>query len=821
MKKQVFMQVGARHISQLGRELVTDYVTALTELVKNSYDADAEAVEIIFENLKSNDGRIIIIDTGNGISSEDIVNKWAVIGTNNKIRQTHSTKYGRRYAGKKGIGRFSVERLAEHCTILSFTETERFQYFTNWNLYEGINIPEFIQRCEILCATNDISSAKYIKCAVEYLILSEGVDSQDKKAIMDFLGSNTFTFELFLGNPLWIMGFKNFLLPILEKYKDEEKMVQEIGNMISDENDAEIENAYERLKQLYSEKKVRKDKPTGTIMILDHLRDQWGKSDIEKIIKELILLVAPTQSKENNFKVSIKTEEYKDIERNELTNDVLDLAFAEVKAYFIDNEENNEKIKKFVIEYKENRSKKEMTHIEDVELPFLCGHFKLHLYYYVRDQRYLSNGSINQSTARKILDIFCGVKVYRDGFRVRPYGDSGNDWLLLDHKKIKDTHGYLVGNNQLIGEIEVGQEENPLLVDSTNREAIIENEAFNQLKNYVIKAIQYIQNVRFEEYKEERRRAEEEQKKNEEKAEKTKATIDKNVGAYLTEIDAAVQKGDVDQIHGLSVQLADAVAEERQRSDQLLGETKAYYEEQLVSKERELSLYKNLASLGILAGAFGHETGDVFARINNDIQLLKYYFGQNELIGDSETVTETCFGRLERDLNRVGSYSRLLLSFLKKNKRERKQIFNWGEATKNLVRLYKKILDSFDIYLDTGDIEEIESPIKMYEIDFESIIINLVTNAFEAVKNKENAKIKISIKSIIGGANIIVEDSGNGVPEDKKEWIFKPFNTTKKEDGVGLGLTILNDIVEKYEGVISVEQSSLGGAKFIIGFALR
>ena len=127
MKKQVFMQVGARHISQLGRELVTDYVTALTELVKNSYDADAEAVEIIFENLKSNDGRIIIIDTGNGISSEDIVNKWAVIGTNNKIRQTHSTKYGRRYAGKKGIGRFSVERLAEHCTILSFTETERFQ----------------------------------------------------------------------------------------------------------------------------------------------------------------------------------------------------------------------------------------------------------------------------------------------------------------------------------------------------------------------------------------------------------------------------------------------------------------------------------------------------------------------------------------------------------------------------------------------------------------------------------------------------------------------------------------------------------------------
>lgn len=821
MKKQVFMQVGARHISQLGRELVTDYVTALTELVKNSYDADAEAVEIIFENLKSNDGRIIIVDTGNGISSGDIVNKWAVIGTNNKIRHTHSIKYGRRYAGKKGIGRFSVERLAEHCKILSFTATERFQYFTNWNLYEGINIPEFVQRCEILCATNDISSAKYIKCAIEYLILSDGVDINDKRAIIDFLGGDKFTFEIFLGNPLWITGLQNFLLPILEKYKDDEKMVQEIGNVISDEDDADIRDAYKRLEKLYIEKNVKKDKITGTIMILDHLRDQWGKSDIEKIIKELILLVAPTQSRENNFKVSIKTEEYKDIERNELTNDVLDLAFAEVKAYFIDKEEPNGKIKKFVIEYKENKSKNAVIHLEDVELPFLCGHFKLHLYYYVRDQRYLSNGSINQSTVRKILDIFCGVKVYRDGFRVRPYGDSGNDWLLLDHKKIKDTHGYLVGNNQLIGEIEVGQEENPLLVDSTNREAIIENEAFTQLKNYVIKAIQYIQNVRFEEYKEEKRKAEEEQKKNEEKAEKTKVKIDQNVGTYLTQIDVAAQKGDVHQIRGLSVQLADAVVEERQRSNQLLGETKAYYEEQLISKEREVSLYKNLASLGILAGSFGHETGDVFARINNDIKLLKYYFKQNDLIEESEDLMENCFGRLERDLNRVGSYSRLLLSFLKKNKRERKQIFNWGSTTKNLVKLYKKILDSFNIDLDTEGIEEINSPIKMYEIDFESIIINLVTNAFEAVKNKENAKIKISIKSVVGGAKIIVEDSGNGVPEDKKEWIFKPFNTTKKEDGVGLGLTILNDIVEKYEGIILVEQSLLGGAKFVVEFALR
>ena len=103
-------------------------------------------------------------------------------------------------------------------------------------------------------------------------------------------------------------------------------------------------------------------------MILDHLRDQWGKSDIEKIIKELILLVAPTQSKENNFKVSIKTEEYKDIERNELTNDVLDLAFAEVKAYFIDNEDYFQRKAVFVDE-----KGKEFEDNEDRSIFFVRG----------------------------------------------------------------------------------------------------------------------------------------------------------------------------------------------------------------------------------------------------------------------------------------------------------------------------------------------------------------------------------------------------------------------------------------------------------------
>lgn len=112
------------------------------------------------------------------------------------------------------------------------------------------------------------------------------------------------------------------------------------------------------------------------------------------------------------------------------------------------------------------------------------------------------------------------MKIYRDGFRVRPYGEEGNDWLLLDKIKISDPHGYRVGNNQVIGVVNINSDANPLLIDSTNREAIIENEAFAQLKQVVNKCINIIENHRYTQYLEER---------NKQKLQKRRKNENKNV----------------------------------------------------------------------------------------------------------------------------------------------------------------------------------------------------------------------------------------------------------------------------------------------------
>lgn len=121
---------------------------------------------------------------------------------------------------------------------------------------------------------------------------------------------------------------------------------------------------------------------------------------------------------------------------------------------------------------------------------------------------------------------------------------------------------------------------------------------------------------------------------------------------------------------------------------------------------------------------------------------------------------------------------------------------------------------SFDITLNFVCEDTIEYKIK--QIDFESIVINMITNAFEQVKGRENRKITVTISQSASHLIIYFEDSGTGVPEGKEKEIFRPFETTK-ENGIGLGLNIVKDIVEKYHGDISVKRSeTMLGAKFIV-----
>ena len=106
----------------IGRDLITDRVTALFELVKNCYDANAQHVNVIFENVGVGKSLSVIRveDDGYGMSFEDIRDKWMVIGTSSKRTHPYSPEpYNRKCVGEKGIGHFAVDKLGDNVSIIT------------------------------------------------------------------------------------------------------------------------------------------------------------------------------------------------------------------------------------------------------------------------------------------------------------------------------------------------------------------------------------------------------------------------------------------------------------------------------------------------------------------------------------------------------------------------------------------------------------------------------------------------------------------------------------------------------------------------------
>jgi C4-dicarboxylate-specific signal transduction histidine kinase len=158
----------------------------------------------------------------------------------------------------------------------------------------------------------------------------------------------------------------------------------------------------------------------------------------------------------------------------------------------------------------------------------------------------------------------------------------------------------------------------------------------------------------------------------------------------------------------------------------------------------------------------------------------------------------------------------MIVEFLRKHKRDVKENLDFGIVLNQVCKLYMRMLMEFRIEFSWNAQNRI--CYTMRQIDLESIIINMITNAFEQVKGKGTRSIHIQFTQDEDWIYLEFEDSGNGVSVENRDKIFQAFVTTK-EEGIGLGLNIVKDIVTSYGGKIHVSDSKeLGGAKFLIQF---
>ncbi|RIV72642.1 sensor histidine kinase [Flagellimonas aequoris] len=153
MENQLQFRISSGLKNIIGRDLITDDFVAIFELVKNSYDAHATKVLIEFENLNSSNAIIRITDNGKGMNYDDLINKWLFVAYSAKKDGTEDIDYRNKiqsktfYAGAKGIGRFSCDKLGSKLLLITTRDEENSkteQIQVDWENFEQDSKDEFI-----------------------------------------------------------------------------------------------------------------------------------------------------------------------------------------------------------------------------------------------------------------------------------------------------------------------------------------------------------------------------------------------------------------------------------------------------------------------------------------------------------------------------------------------------------------------------------------------------------------------------------------------------------------------------------------------------
>ncbi|WP_423736528.1 ATP-binding protein [Chitinophaga caseinilytica] len=724
--------VDARTIIHLGRESIKDHTTALIELVKNGYDADANVVEIeIYKQSTFN--KIRVADDGDGMTEKEMDDNWLRIGHSHKRSSKQTTKKHRRKTGEKGIGRLSTDRLGKNLEIKS--------------------------------------------------ISSDGIPHGLK-----------IDWELF----------------------------NQDGMEVSSIDLDPLENPKVCLPE---EAKTN----TGTELIITNLRANWTQENIQNLYNELAILTPPFKeiidfeiylkndvAPEFNGKVAptalLKPEIEIELDYDGLSYDLI----YSIKDRFDPDNPITE------VTSWQNLMQKV---IDPFDYPFtqklLCGPVKVKLLLYPRTKALAEGTNFKLSELREYVDKNVGVKIYRDNISVKPYGflnvQYGGDWLGLAERHSRNPAGldrpeYRVVANQLVGAVFIERDANPLLIDSASREGLVENEGFYDLRALVLGTLALLENRRYQIYQ------------NQKKGGTAKPTPTEQSEIFKDKID--VLKQEVQSLKKIGTDLAESqqLRESIQHIEEFIQDsiqTSKSFEE-LLNHNRVLA---GLATLGIAAAVFGHETQGAISEFNNAAKLAK------EFIEEAPEEIEIVLDELAKAIkygDQVSAWGAFALSRVQKEKRKREN--------KPIDQIIHRVVKEIQVVFDAVDIQ-IEYNLdgifaKVYPMDIESIVINIITNAYTAcLQQADNRKIRIELKSStiddVDGFSLSIANSGPPIDMTLAAWIWEPLNTLKKDStgkeiGTGLGLTIVKSIVDALKGDAKVfNDNVLGGALFQIWLPLN
>lgn len=644
-----------------GRGLVTDQVAAVFELVKNSYDADARVVELIFSNLNTDDSTLTIRDNGTGMDLADIEKRWMVIGTDSKKNIMYSPIYHRPLNGDKGIGRFSVDRLGAflHMEAQKRGTTDRYLADFDWSLFDGE---------------------------------SKRLDEVD--------------------------------IPY----------TRSVGDI----------NA------------------NGVSLTIKGLRDNWDENKLKELYRNLRQFKSPFDQ-DNNFKIYITALEF-GYHKREVTVEKLEgvsSLWVEAEISEINPETIRIIVNKDGLEYESIRSN-----------TYSFGAVKAQVFMFNQGDKVRF---VNRYGLR--VRDYGNIRLYRDSFRVYPYGEAKNDWLDIDRRQTQGLMRFL-GSRDLIGYVQIGKESNPNLIPLTNRQGLEENTAFEELRDFVMQVcIKTLESYYFTKVK----------KGTNETIQKSKFQIGGAV-AGLTELAKTLKDANPDA----AKQIKDYTSViQKEQKNQL----------QFVQDQQEIvKVYSRIAQKETFLHKMIHQSM---------IHVKDAEVAMNAFIRRAQDLEPTEVERLKS----IHGYIKDALSLLKTVRDD--VVKKRTKSPQDLERLTQRYLQDNNAYFSENNVTVSAISIGNMQCvvdpgDIKAILNNLATNAVKSLVKVNDRTRELRFELYRTDRFIFIKciDNGVGIPEEDRERIFDPFQSTT--DGFGLGLTIIDEIAKEYNGALELIDTAVG-----------
>ena len=817
MSEKAHFDINAAVVRQLGEELVSDEITALIELVKNAYDADASYAKVVVDtnsfpeenlyfsninNQPSEPGYILIEDDGFGMDSDEIEKGWLTISFSSKRimrREGILTPIKKRTPlGEKGLGRLSSQRLGNRLEMLTTKDSRLVEK----------NTP--IQTCHVAFDWNDFSEEKSLSAVPVYFSTS----------IKDKAKNGTKLIVTNLRQP-----------EVWSGKESQQKLVGQLSQLLFPFEEVRPFNVF------LSINGIRFDLDTLSSSLRNVSPSQFSFSYDEKTDNKIRI----------SGKIKLSRIKGLGIENEEVYNQLI--VKDQGKSFFNFLTDNENKFSLSDIKYLGSDGWFfSFWHTLDVNS---IGSIEFRKNGEVANPGKFS-GEINEfffrgvnldpmedifsklSEYRDFVKQYVGIRIYRDGFGIRPYGFDGDDWLKLGGGQTSGRSFYGLRPGNVIGYVSLTACDNKSLKEKTDREGFIDDpyyRNFKRIMDYICdKLNMFYNNLQrsYNEYKksyaytqdgqifsdnvfEEIRQTSSSAKSIEEKVNKLDQGLDQirndiykrisNVKS--TPLLATEEERNLSPIlseAGKKLTEAQSLVSELQNLLARLKnlETRAIaLEAEMEILEDQLNQFSELAGLGLTAEALSHEIHTVADQLAERTKVITSAI-KNKNIKNSEIVTyteyvHTAISALRKQLSHLAPS----LRYVRDTKDQIKlhnyfteiQKFYTGQhgrfANSKISISLEKPFDDFSILINKGKLTQI----------VDNLILNSEYWLKEMLRRKEINSPNISIRS--KSPFISISDNGRGIDPSIESSLFQPFVTTKpKNIGRGLGLFIVRELLD-------------------------